>query len=89
MTVITRKLGPTYFLGTIIICWGAIMIVCSTLRSNLLPLTYLKGMGFAKDWEQLVATRCLLGILEAAFFPACVYLLSSWYSRCKDDTLYA
>ena len=27
MTVIARKLGPTLFLGTIIICWAAIEIV--------------------------------------------------------------
>ncbi|KEY80023.1 phthalate transporter [Aspergillus fumigatus] len=28
MTVITRKLGPTFFLGAIVISWGAILIVC-------------------------------------------------------------
>lgn len=28
MTVLIRKLGPTYFLGTIIVSWGVIMIVC-------------------------------------------------------------
>lgn len=27
MTVITRKLGPTYFLGGIIVAWAAIMVV--------------------------------------------------------------
>lgn len=27
MTIIIRKLGPTYFLGGIIVSWGAIMIV--------------------------------------------------------------
>jgi hypothetical protein len=27
MTVITRKLGPTMFLGSIVIMWGAILIV--------------------------------------------------------------
>lgn len=29
MTVIIRKLGPTLFLSSIIICWAAIMIVSS------------------------------------------------------------
>ncbi|KAB8278327.1 major facilitator superfamily domain-containing protein [Aspergillus minisclerotigenes] len=65
MTVITRKIGPTYFLGTIVILWGAILV----------------GMGFAKNWKHMVATRALLGILEAGYFPGCVYLLSSWYTR--------
>ncbi|RJE21364.1 phthalate transporter [Aspergillus sclerotialis] len=65
MTVLVRKLGPTYLLGGIIVSWGAIMI----------------GMGFSKNWVDFVVMRCLLGIMEAAFFPGCVYLLSSWYTR--------
>ncbi|KAG2416571.1 hypothetical protein HFD88_007786 [Aspergillus terreus] len=65
MTIITRKLGPTLFLGTIVISWGAILV----------------GMGFTKDWKQMLACRVLLGLLEAGYFPGCVYLLSSWYTR--------
>ncbi|KAM0121424.1 hypothetical protein ACP6JC_001847 [Aspergillus fumigatus] len=65
MTVITRKLGPTFFLGAIVISWGAILI----------------GMGFTKDWKQMTVCRALLGLLEAGYFPGCVYLLSSWYVR--------
>ncbi|KAL4902729.1 hypothetical protein BDW74DRAFT_186690 [Aspergillus multicolor] len=55
MTVITRKLGPTLFLGSIVISWGAILV--------------------------MTACRVLLGLLEAGYFPGCVYLLSSWYAR--------
>ncbi|KAL2866912.1 putative phthalate transporter [Aspergillus lucknowensis] len=65
MTVITRKVGPTIFLGSIVISWGAILV----------------GMGFTKNWNQMVACRVLLGLLEAGYFPGCVYLLSSWYAR--------
>ncbi|RAH64197.1 putative phthalate transporter [Aspergillus aculeatinus CBS 121060] len=65
MTVVTRKFGPTIFLGSIVISWGAILV----------------GMGFTKNWKQMVACRFLLGILEAGYFPGCVYLLSSWYTR--------
>lgn len=65
MTVITRKLGPTLFLGSIVIAWGAILV----------------GMGFTKNWKQMTACRILLGLLEAGYFPGCVYLLSSWYAR--------
>ncbi|KAJ5961145.1 Major facilitator superfamily domain general substrate transporter [Penicillium vulpinum] len=65
MTVIIRKLGPTYFLGGIIVCWAGAMI----------------GMGFVNDWGALVGTRVLLGGLEAGYFPGCVYLLSCWYTR--------
>jgi MFS family permease len=41
------------------------------------------GMGFVKNFEQLAALRTVLGVLEAGFFPSCVYLLSTWYTRCK------
>lgn len=37
----------------------------------------LVGMGFVKTWSQLAALRVLLGVLEAGFFPGCVYLLRS------------
>lgn len=51
----------------ITLLWGAVMI----------------GMGFTKEWGQLAALRVILGILEAGFFPSCVYLLSTWYPRCE------
>ncbi|KAL2697126.1 hypothetical protein AAEP93_002421 [Penicillium crustosum] len=65
MTVVTRKVGPRFFLGSIILSWGAILI----------------GMGFSRNWKHMVMTRALLGALEAGYFPGCVYLLSSWYVR--------
>ncbi|KAH7080211.1 major facilitator superfamily domain-containing protein [Paraphoma chrysanthemicola] len=64
-TVIVRYLGPRNFLSFIVVAWGAVMI----------------GMGFADSFETLAALRVILGILEAGFFPSCVYLLSTWYTR--------
>jgi MFS family permease len=64
-TVIVRKLGPRSFLASIVVAWGAVMI----------------GMGFVKTWQELAALRVVLGICEAGFFPSCVYLLSTWYTR--------
>ncbi|KAF2401836.1 MFS general substrate transporter [Trichodelitschia bisporula] len=64
-TVIVRKIGPRIHLGTITLVWGGLMI----------------AMGFVKQWKELMGLRILLGILEAGFFPSCVYLLSTWYSR--------
>jgi MFS family permease len=64
-TVIIRYLGPRVHLSTIVTLWGAVMI----------------GMGFVKNWESLAALRIVLGILEAGFFPSCVYLMSTWYTR--------
>jgi MFS family permease len=64
-TVIVRYLGPRVFLSFIVVAWGAVMI----------------GMGFVKTFEAMAAMRIVLGILEAGFFPSCVYLLSTWYTR--------
>jgi MFS family permease len=61
-TVICRYLGPRNFLSVIVVLWGAVMI----------------GMGFADSYGTLAALRVVLGILEAGFFPSCVYLLSTW-----------
>jgi MFS family permease len=65
MTVVCRKVGPRIFLPGICLLWGALVI----------------GIGFGKNWTTLVALRLILGILEAGYFPGCVYLLSTWYTR--------
>lgn len=64
-TVVIRYLGPRNHLAGITLLWGAVMI----------------GMGFVTTWNQLAALRVILGIFEAGFFPGCVYLLSTWYTR--------
>jgi MFS family permease len=69
-TVLVRWLGPRIHLASITFLWGVVMI----------------GMGFTKKWDQLAALRVVLGLFEAGFFPSCVYLLSTWYTRCKCFT---
>lgn len=44
-TVLTRKLGPRWFLSTIVLAWGIIMI----------------GNGFIQSWQQLAGLRALIG----------------------------
>jgi MFS family permease len=72
-TVIVRKVGPRIFLAAITVLWGSNMI----------------GMGFVKSWDQLAGLRVLLGVLEAGFFPSCVYLLSTWYTRYEVGKRYS
>jgi MFS family permease len=52
-TVLTRKIGPRYFLAGLCVAWGAVMI----------------GMGFTRSWAALAACRVILGLFEAGFFP--------------------
>ncbi|KAH7141368.1 major facilitator superfamily domain-containing protein [Dactylonectria estremocensis] len=72
-TILIRKIGPRFHLSIITMLWGAVMI----------------GMGFVKKYQQLAALRAVLGIFEAGFFPSCVYLLSTWYTRYEVGKRYS
>ncbi|KAL8287131.1 hypothetical protein RQP46_003583 [Phenoliferia psychrophenolica] len=63
--IMIRKLGARNHITTIVIAWGAVMT----------------GMGFVTDWRQLLALRAVLGMFEAGFFPACLFLITCWYTR--------
>ncbi|KAM0426025.1 hypothetical protein ACHAPT_008656 [Fusarium lateritium] len=65
MTVVARKIGPRLFLSAICLTWGVIMML----------------FGFMNRWQDLAGLRVLLGLLEAGFFPSCVFLISTWYIR--------
>jgi len=72
-TIIVRKVGPRLHLGGLTLLWGGVMI----------------GMGFSRRYTHLYACRILLGVLEAGFFPSCVYLLSTWYTRYEVGKRYS
>ncbi|KAG6158798.1 hypothetical protein E4U48_002805 [Claviceps purpurea] len=72
-TVLVRAIGPRVHLALITLLWGGVMI----------------GMGFVKNWQQITALRAVLGLLEAGFFPSCVYLLSTWYTRYEVGKRYS
>jgi len=72
-TIICRAIGPRIHLAAITVLWGSVMI----------------GMGFVQNFPQLAVTRVLLGVLEAGFFPSCVYLLSTWYTRYEVGKRYS
>lgn len=64
-TLLSRKIGPRYFLSAATLLWGLTTLCC----------------GFVRTWTDMLALRMCLGLWEAGFFPSCVYLLSSWYPR--------
>ncbi|KAJ4305553.1 hypothetical protein N0V90_001084 [Kalmusia sp. IMI 367209] len=61
--LLKRFKRPSVYLGILITCWGVIMTM----------------MGVVKGFGGLLATRILLGIFEAGFFPGAIYLCSYWY----------
>ena len=46
-------------------------------------MTINQGFGLVTKWTQMLGLRVALGILEAGLYPSVVYLLATWYSRCK------
>ncbi|KAL6364339.1 hypothetical protein LRP88_02259 [Fusarium phalaenopsidis] len=72
-TILMRKIGPRIFLLSLCVAWGVVMI----------------GFGCVQHRSHFVALRLVLGIFEAGFFPGCVYLISTWYSRFDMQKRYA
>ncbi|KAJ5668877.1 hypothetical protein N7462_009947 [Penicillium macrosclerotiorum] len=54
---------PSMYLGILVSSWGIVM-TCT---------------GLVQNFAGIMATRVLLGIFEAGFFPGAIYLCSYWY----------
>ncbi|EAU91672.2 hypothetical protein CC1G_09354 [Coprinopsis cinerea okayama7 len=63
--VVLRKLGVRNWLTFLVFAWGSVQL----------------GMGFVKNWQELLITRILLGVFEAPFFPSLLWIISAWYKR--------
>ncbi|KAK0488324.1 major facilitator superfamily domain-containing protein [Armillaria luteobubalina] len=60
-----RVVGVRNLLTGTVLAWGAVQL----------------GMGFVPTWGYLVLCRTLLGVFEAGFFPALVFIVTTWYKR--------
>ncbi|KAJ7045663.1 high-affinity nicotinic acid transporter [Mycena alexandri] len=63
--VLLKFFGVRLWLTICILGWGIVQL----------------GMGFVKTWGQLTVCRVLLGLFEAGFFPALVFVITTWYKR--------
>lgn len=64
--MLLNKMGrPSIYLSVVMTIWGAI----ST------------ATGAVQSFGGLVAVRVLLGVVESAFFPGALMILSSWYDK--------
>ena len=80
---------PSYYMGTLVICWGLVMTFT----------------GVVQSFGALVATRFLLGVFEydrpytvdkhaanvpnlfrAGFFPGAIWIVSQWYPPRKTQS---
>lgn len=64
-TTLLRTLKPSRLIPGVVTIWGGVVL----------------GMGFAKNYETIVATRLLLGALEAALTPCLMVYLTTFYQR--------
>jgi MFS family permease len=58
-------LKPRIYLPSVVIAWGIIS----------------GATGFVQNYQGLVVVRFLTGVVEAPYFPGCIFLLSSWYRK--------
>ncbi|KIY44495.1 MFS general substrate transporter [Fistulina hepatica ATCC 64428] len=63
--IIVRKVGASNWLAFCAVSWGIAQL----------------AMGFVPSWQYLALCRALLGAFEAGFFPAMVYIVTTWYKR--------
>lgn len=63
--VILRHVKPKVFIPLTMVLWSIVMTL----------------MGTVQNYHQLLATRALLGIFEAALFPGISYILSMYYKK--------
>lgn len=64
--ILLNRFGkPALYLPTCMIVWGIIS----------------GATGAVNNFAGLVACRFFLGIVEAAYFPGCLFYLSTWYTR--------
>ena len=72
-SLILSKSKPSVFLPVIMILWGT--VTCC--------------MAAIKSYQQLVALRFVVGILEAGFAPGVLLILSSWYKQEEQSKRFA
>ncbi|KAL1310619.1 hypothetical protein AAFC00_000891 [Neodothiora populina] len=63
--ILSKFKKPAVFLPTVMCLWGLIS-GCT---------------GAAQSYGGVVGVRFVLGFVEAAYFPGCLFFLSSWYTR--------
>ncbi|KAF3989777.1 hypothetical protein FT663_01925 [Candidozyma haemuli var. vulneris] len=63
--MILHRTKPHIYIPTTMVIWSIVMTL----------------MGTVQNYDQLLATRALLGIFEAPLFPGISYLLSMYYSK--------
>lgn len=68
--VLLKKLKPSVWFAFITVLVGVCMAAQGLVRNN----------------GQLIATRVLLGVVEAGLYPGCNFLMSGWVSESRTES---
>lgn len=63
--MLLHRVKPRWFIPTTMVLWSIVMTL----------------MGTVRNYDQLLATRALLGLFEAPLFPGISYILSRYYKK--------
>lgn len=65
--MIIGKVRPSWYICIITSLWGVVSLC----------------QGFVNNFDQLMAVRFILGLIEAPFLPAVFVVMSCWYTRAE------
>lgn len=60
--IMLKLMKPSDWISIMMVSWGLVMTL----------------QGIVKSYGGLIATRIMLGVTEAGFFPAAAYTLTTW-----------
>ena len=60
--IMLKLMKPSDWISIMMVSWGLVMTL----------------QGIVKSYGGLIATRLMLGVAEAGFFPAAAYTLTTW-----------
>ncbi|KAM0750752.1 MFS general substrate transporter [Meredithblackwellia eburnea MCA 4105] len=68
--LVIKFIRPSIWIPIIMVLWGTVMTL----------------QGIVRNYHGLLATRALLGLTEAGFFPAAMFIISNWCLRHEVGT---
>ncbi|KAL5342924.1 major facilitator superfamily domain-containing protein [Aspergillus crustosus] len=63
--LVLARVRPSWWLSIMMASWGLVVV----------------GMSQVKSYEAILATRFILGLIEAGFMPGVMFLMSCWYKK--------
>lgn len=85
--IVLKILKPRLWLTIITLCWGTVMTLMGIVQNyeGLLAARFFLGVAEVSSATIVVRLRWLI-LFEAGLFPACSFILTTWYCRHEMQT---